>query len=573
MGSNNIIVREYLESLKEDTELDYLFPIMLNLMGFKIISTAKEAKGQSQYGKDIIAVGKDENGILHRYYFELKGYDAKDITDANYSVKDGVRESIIEAKDTAFNDSSIPNFNTLPIKIVFVHNGTIKANIRPTFDGFITKEFPNGGFERWDIYRLTDLFSQYLFSEYLLTDEESIRHFKRTLVLLDAPNYDFLDFKQLVNLQVDRVTEVKGRAFKKLFASLNLLSVIILHYSRQNNNLHPAKECLTYLIIRVWRWVLNNKLDEKKPVLNEYRKLVTIHFEMLNEYFGKTLEVARTEDGLYSERGGPFEEVGYPLRSFEYLAYLIYYFQARQYWPKFSVAPTLSKEKILKRIHKETLFDILENNDGCARPLLDNHSIPILATFLFALEDENLSQEDFNFMGGNYLLRIFNNLMVIKSTRGRFPELHNNPATLTEYVSTKTRPYNYEDRSTLLITILFELVAVFNADFIYKQFRDQFQGKISLQTAYPNWNEFNIEELMFEKHMDAEYYIEHGIDLKATLAEFKTSIKEKVIENKEYRTDKAGFPFLKTLAHIYYENEFFPDDWRKLLHKKLIKTK
>ncbi len=63
MGSNNIIVKEYLESLKEDNELDYLFPILLNLMGFRIITTAKESKGQPQYGKDIIAVGDDDDGV------------------------------------------------------------------------------------------------------------------------------------------------------------------------------------------------------------------------------------------------------------------------------------------------------------------------------------------------------------------------------------------------------------------------------------------------------------------------------------------------------------------------------
>ncbi len=162
MNSNNIIVQEYLSSLKEDTELDYLFPILLNIMGFRIVQTAKESKGQSQYGKDIIAIGKDDFGVKHKWYFELKGYQDKDITDKNYSTPDGIRESIIEAKDTAFKDSTIPEFNNLPIKIVLVHNGLLKTNIRPTFEGFISREFKEGEFERWDIYYLTDLFGKFL---------------------------------------------------------------------------------------------------------------------------------------------------------------------------------------------------------------------------------------------------------------------------------------------------------------------------------------------------------------------------------------------------------------------------
>lgn len=573
MGSNNIIVREYLESLKEDKELDYLFPIMLNLMGFQIISTAKEAKGQSQYGKDIIAVGTDEDGIKCRYYFELKGHDAKDITDQNYSVKDGVRESIIEAKDTAFNDSSLPNFNSLPVRIVFVHNGTIKPNIRPTFEGFINREFPDGGFERWDIYKLTDLFSQYLFGEYLLTDEESLRLFKRTLVLLDAPNNDFNDFKQLVDLQIERINDIKGRAFKKFFATLNLLSVIILHYGKENNNLYPARQCLTYMLLQVWAWILKNKLEEKVPVQKEFRKLLSIHFDMLDQYFSKTINIAKMEEGLYSERGGPFEEVGYPIRCFDYINYLVYYLTVRKYYPKFDGAVSKGKERVLGTISKKTLGEILNNNDGCSRPLLDNHSIAIVNIFLFYLRDKNLNQEELNFIGGDYLVRIFNSLMITKTIRGRFPELHNNEKVLTEYVSTKIRPYNYEDRSSLLIPILFELVALFNADSIYLDFKEGIKGKVNLQTACPNFQEYDIEQLLFEKHFDEEYYIEHNIELPDDLTDFKNATIEKTFEEIEYRTDKVGFGFLRILAHVYYENEFFPHEWRALFTKANLVNK
>lgn len=78
------IVREYLESLKEDKELDYIFPMLLEAMGYRIVATPRNSKGQSQYGKDVVAIGKDEDGILYRWYFELKGNAAKDINDATY---------------------------------------------------------------------------------------------------------------------------------------------------------------------------------------------------------------------------------------------------------------------------------------------------------------------------------------------------------------------------------------------------------------------------------------------------------------------------------------------------------
>ncbi|RYG53409.1 MAG: hypothetical protein EOO01_04410, partial [Chitinophagaceae bacterium] len=377
MGSNTLMVSDYLGSLKEDTELDYLFPILLNLMGFRIVATPKESKGQPQYGKDIIAIGKDHDGTRKRFYFELKGHSDRDIDDTVLMKRDGIMESLRAAKYTAFNDSSISDFNSLPVKFVLVHNGVLKNNTRPTFEGFIAQEFPDSNFERWDIYRLTDLFSQYLFGEYLLTDEESVRYFKRTLVLLDAPDYDFSDFKQLVQLQQKKITGIKGRSFTKFFATLNLLGVIVVHYSRENNNLEPAKQCLNYVILKTWHWILENGLTEKKAVIAEFRKLLTIHFELLQEYFVKTLPYACEYEGLFAERGGPFETIGYPLRSFDYINFLIYYFEARAYWPGFDETKQ-QKTQNLRNKQKEILKKLVRENTGCRRPVIDSHSIAIL---------------------------------------------------------------------------------------------------------------------------------------------------------------------------------------------------
>lgn len=200
----NKILRAYLEALKEDEELDKIFPLLLRAMNFRIVSTPKHSKGMSQYGKDIVAIGKDEDDVIYRWYFELKGNAAKDINDKTFNVPDGVRDSILAAKDTTYEDSSIAKFNALPIKIVFVHTGILLENTRPQFDGFIKHVFPHGGFERWDIDKLVALFAQYLFNDCLLADEESARLFKKILVLIDAPGWDTKDLDTLIDLQLAR---------------------------------------------------------------------------------------------------------------------------------------------------------------------------------------------------------------------------------------------------------------------------------------------------------------------------------------------------------------------------------
>src|SRR5688500_1013118 len=98
----NIIVREYLESLTESEELDFIFPILLEVMDFTIISTPIITKGLPQYGKDVIAVGVDEDVVKKRFYFEIKGGVDRHITTTNYKGDDGIRESIIEAKDRTY---------------------------------------------------------------------------------------------------------------------------------------------------------------------------------------------------------------------------------------------------------------------------------------------------------------------------------------------------------------------------------------------------------------------------------------------------------------------------------------
>ncbi|MEH7889524.1 hypothetical protein [Elizabethkingia meningoseptica] len=574
MSSNNLIVQEYLSSLKEDTELDYLFPRLINLMGFRIVQTAKEAKGQSQYGKDIIAIGKDASGKKYRWYFELKGYTDKDITDKNFSKTDGIRESIIEAKDTAFNDSSIPEFNNLPIKIVLVHNGVMKANIKPTFDGFITREFKDGEFEfeRWDIYYLTDLFSRYLFSEYLLLDDESNRLFKKTLAFLDTPDNDYDDFKRLVNLQFDKIQSVKGRALSKLFATLGLLETLVFHYSKENNNLIAAKECSKYLILYTWSWVLRNNLEKNKTILREFDILLNIQLSIFNAYFSRTFEVARIEDGLFAENGNLFERIGYPLRCFEYLDDTVYFCRLRSY-----IYRNKTNERsaiLLKHKQKDLIIELVRNNSGFYRPVIDNQSIPIVQLLLFFLNSET-RKKDLEFIS-NYIFKIINNVTIEKLKHNLFPEIRNDLALVIEAAATGNKPEDYCDSSSILLAILLELTVVFRSNVMFEEVLKYIDKELSLQIVSIDSEEYDVEQLLFEKHLHNEYYvdcIERVSDGSKLLKDemdyegFKKSIIDKKTPIPKYRTDDAGLPFLRYLAHSYFKNEILPEEWRVYINK------
>ena len=571
MNSNSKIVQEYLESLKEDKELDKLFPVLLNIMKFRIIQTPIESKGQNQYGKDIIAIGKANDGITYKWYFELKGYDSKDITDKNFSSTDGIRESIIEAKDTIFKDSSIKGFNNLPIKIVLVHNGIMKTNVRPTFEGFISKLFKDceEQFERWDIYYLTELFSKYLFSEYLLHDSESIRLFKKTLVFLDTPDYNYSDFKNLISLQFKKSDSIKGRSLNKLFATLGLISNIIFHYSKENKNITPAKECSKFLILKTWEWILMKNFETKKAITNKFENLLKIQLEIFNSYFKVTFKIAKIENGLFYENGGLYETFGYPFRSFKYIDDMIYFSNLRNhfYYQK--------NEKLINK-QKDLIIEVIKNNSSLERPVLDNHSIVIVQLVLFFLNNNYRRQKDVNFIT-HYLFNLINNIILTKIKFNRLPDVYNNVDLTIEYMATEKKPRDYTQSTSILLATLLELMAVFNSKEMFEEILKHSDKELSLQIPFIKMNE-NIELLMFSQNLYTEFSIEtinnlpNSIDTWKNNMDFnlfkKTTYDKKDNIKYKYRTDSAGYKFLRYLSHSYYKNEIFADEWRSLIDLK-----
>jgi len=564
MGANSIIVKEYLESLKEDKELDYLFPLLLSVMGFEVITTAKESKGQSQYGKDTVAIGKDEAGVEWRYYFQIKAGSAKDVTDRTFYEKDGIRDSLLQAKDTPLSDSTRPDFDKLPIKIVLVHPGVLKENFRPTFEGFIKKEFTPEHFEHWHIYKLISLFEENLFNECLLIDDESYKLFKRLLVLLDAPGNDFNDLHLLLDHLIKNHAAVSGRKFQKLFASFYLIGAVVFQYSKESGNLHSARECLTILILKVWAWILSQKLDTDKITLREFRKLLKIHYVALDEYFGKTFPIAVTQDGLFAEGSGFYEAIGYPLRSFEYLSYFLYYYEAMPY--SFDFESCIDEENLSKiRIEqKERLISLISSNDGCSRPIMDYHSIPITVLFMFFVKD-GITESHLSFIG-SYLFGVFENILLLKSTRDRYPFVGTNLKVLAEYSAEGKKPEEYFDTSSILIPTLFELIAVLSWQEGYNRYKSAFDTNLSKQIPHPLIKDFDFEQKLFEGHQHNGYYAETLTkDFPQKISEFKDKMKIKPTEDLKFRTDAAGFRYLRLLAHLHYKNELPPFEWRKFL--------
>lgn len=540
------IIKEYVASLKEDGELDYIFPLLLERMGYRILSTPKESKGQSQYGRDVVAI-KKYKGQQTLFLFELKGFRVHDINDRNLNEKDGLIESIRASKYTEYEDASIPNLDTFPRRYVFVHNGTVDENTKPTLKGFVKKEFPDGNFERWDIYKLTELFSKYLFEETLLTDEESYRLLKRTLVLLDSEGNDYSDMVRLVNLQVSRIEskKISKRTETNFFATIRLVGALVYYYSIQADNLYPAKYCMDTIVLKTWAWILRNKLEKNKKVLELFRPLVKQQLQVYEAYLNKILEAVSFKEGFYSFRPSETECIFYPLRCYDFLGDLLYYFFAIEY---FGInAQNVQNNKAIVR-------NMIMSNAGFKMPLLDTHSIPIQLLFLYLMRNDE--EEDGKCMT-SFVVEIVINLIKQYQKKKMWPELTGNRMALAKSLYKKSDDYCCD--SSLLVVVIFELIAYLGLEQVYSKFREVVEESgVNLQIAFPIQDEYDIEQCLFDHRLYEEVSVQTNVKLPKTLEEFRSSY-SKSYNSIAYRTDAAGFDYLKILAHKYYETDLFPD--------------
>lgn len=542
------IVKQYVESLNEDGELDYIFPLLLKRMGYRVLSTPKQSKGQSQYGRDVVAI-KKVKGVDTLFLFELKGFVAKDITDRTLNEKDGLIESLRASKNTKYRDASIQGLSMYKKEYIFVHNGYADANALITLNDFVEEEFPEGNFDRWDLDKLTTLFSDYLFDETLLTDEKSYKLFKKVLVLLDAEGNDFNDLVELIDIQIAKIRAKKNnkRVQLNFFATLRLIASMVYFYAKDTGNLYSAKFCIDTILLKTWAWVLETKSEKKPTIIEHFDSLVLLQIKIYEEYVNKILRFARMNKGLYAFQASATELIFYPLRCYEFLSDLVYFYRVTEFYCE------ISEEEHKNRLN--LLQTVINNNSACAVPLLDTHSVPILiiSQYLFSHMKQH---EDYEFFA-HYLKDTVINLCKRYTKQKMWPELNGNRIALAKSLYEKDDDYCCA--SSLLIMTVFELIAYMNIPELYSVFKNVVEeSKVNLQIAFPIHEEVDVEQKLFEHRLNKELSVQTSIELPETLEDFRTSFKKKY-RSIDYRTDKVNYGFLRILAHKYYETDMFPD--------------
>lgn len=564
MNIKSIIISDYLSSLKEDSELDVIFPLLLEAMGFSVLSKPKETKGYQQYGKDIIAVGIDEDGIKKRFYFELKGGEDRNINSHVFNKQDGIVESLREAKYVDYSFSN-KRYENLPLKVVVVHNGELKSDVQQLFNEFLDKEIRQSGkveAERWGLSELTELFDKFLFGPYLLTDEKQVQLFNKVIINLNAyENEVNSDFENLL----DSILQKSIKCFTKynrknilVFQTIKLIGFIIYSESEFTyNNLLIAKKYLTCLVMKFWYWVLKNKLDIPNKYSKHINEIIGFYIFVISKYLEKLSKFSLVYGGFYYEKGGRYESIGYNIRTFDYIDYLI----------TFSGDFTDSIKEYTKYI-----TNVITANPVLYSPILDIQVNTIVLILNLYIKANDFVNAKF------YLKEVLIYLQWIKCHFDYLPDANNDIENVIKLKVTGKKPIYYSDSTSPMLAILLEYTAILDMEEEYIIIRDLvIEQNIDLGLFIPYYSikedfladkENDLEEQLFSKRFFNDGFqktiiLKNLDEKKLTFEEYKQFI---LVQKKEfvyeYRTKKAGYGFLIDIAHIYFRTPFFPDKWR-----------
>lgn len=531
-------IHDYLAHLRERDELDAILPDLLRAMGFEIVKLA--FRGEVEHGVDIAAFGQ-EKGEPILYLIQVK---PGDIDATNWDCgPNSIRPTLNNLLDVPFQDLTRPKLQQARRKVLLVHNGVLRENIRDRFNGYLKGNF-NMGFERWDLDRLAGLFTEHLFNERILPVPYRTL-LKRTLVFLDVPDYDLSDFRELMQSILPDAKPLSKDGRTRVFGFVRLiLAMIRADCQRESvNSLTPAITAHEQALLALWGWMRRNNFFSKL-ILEEFVRTYLIYVKLLVEWAEVIAPAANAPDGL--AHGGTYERVEYPMRTFGVIANLGLLAMALIFVPD-----SANKQRQLGRTIG-LLANAIRNNRSCHRPLLDNQSIDIfLGMWPLLLTGHTEFVK-------SWLADILEHLAIRKRVLGRLPETYNNIDAVVEYEATGERPIGYTDSSSTLIYILFELTLLLGAEDLYAGYRAAFEG-VSLQIWYPPES---VEDILFSREVsEGDTEIIHG--LPESFEEFRLDVQARHrFDRLDYSPLKFGLPTMLLLASKHFRTPVFSFWWR-----------
>lgn len=190
----NLVIRQYLASLRERGELDAILPDLLSQLGLTVFSRPR--RGTRQDGVDVGAVGRIGDDDEKVYLFSIK---AGDLTRKEWEGDaQALRPSLIAILEPYVRNRLPMEHRGKPIVVCVCLGGDVREEVRPDLVAFTEKHSSSTvSFEEWNGHKLATLIeASFLREELLPADARS--SLRKALALLDEPGSSFAHFAALI---------------------------------------------------------------------------------------------------------------------------------------------------------------------------------------------------------------------------------------------------------------------------------------------------------------------------------------------------------------------------------------
>jgi hypothetical protein len=282
-----LVFRQYLASLRERRELDAVLPELLSELGYNVLS--RPTIGTRQYGVDVAAIGKGEDGKRKLFLFSIK---QGDLTRADWDgTPQALRSSINEILDVYIPTRVGKQYEKLDIVICLCFGGEIQEAVRDTVVGFINRETTDRiSFVEWNGDYMAGLLVNGVLREQLL-DKTLRTSFQKAVAMVDEPEIAFMHFSDLVRRLCSAAeTTPKGRItiIRQLYICLWVLFV----WARDADNVEGPYRASEFAILHAWKLICDD-LSKRSRIAEQisatFCELVTLHFLIWEELLDKKI--------------------------------------------------------------------------------------------------------------------------------------------------------------------------------------------------------------------------------------------------------------------------------------------
>lgn len=485
-----LILKQYLASLKERSELDAVLPDLLSSMGMNVFISP--TRGVKEYGVDIAAVGGLNGDNEKVYLFSVKSGNLTRET-WNGGTNQALRPSLDEIQDSFIISRLPPEHRNKPIVICLCFGGDVNSGIRQEVSGYEQRNTKdNVSFEEWNGDKLSEFIQRFLLKEELLPNSSQAL-LRKSLAILEEPISSYSYFLSLIDQVLSDTTDTAS--ITSSITRLNICLWVLFSWCREENNLESSYISAESALLLSWEKVKDHYTGKNKAskafdaILDTYQTITDSYVDQcLIPYVELKYALSHAVQSPCS--------IDVNIKLFDVLGRLA----IKGHW----ILDTLSKSyvttpptdgeneeqtRLLKRLNGITkaINQLVINNPILLTPYKDSQAIELgLAVTLLS------NNSDTDSFVRSWLSKMINKSLFAFDSNGMYPIAEESYEKLLEHRNKNKADANYKRKATNA-SILYPLLAVFsklyNLDEIGQELENFAKDKLShctLQYWYPN---------------------------------------------------------------------------------------